>query len=126
MAGNHGSCGRGRARGTASAAPPTRRSTSGRASNLPGAGGGSSNGWPGRSTMAGDPLDEEMEAALGRMAEEGLPENAPPGDLSHDALAIGQEWADSARYVDQWGAWFHWDGGRWAHDLKRLTWTLAR
>jgi putative DNA primase/helicase len=79
--------------------------------------------------MAGDDdLDAQFDAAMAAMAEEGLPEDTPPGDLSHDALAlaIGAAWADSARYVDQWGHWFFWDGARWARDLKRNAWTLTR
>ena len=59
---------------------------------------------------------------------EGLPQETPGGELSHDALALewGAEVADRARHVDRWGHWYLWNGVRWARDDKRTVWTMVR
>jgi len=48
-------------------------------------------------------------------------------DLSDDGLALrlGEQWAGNARYVDNWGHWYFWDGRRWALDktLRYMTGT---
>jgi putative DNA primase/helicase len=78
--------------------------------------------------MAADAFDQAVAEAMAGLAGDGLPEEAPPGDLSHDALALamGKEWMDTARYVDLWGRWYFWAGTHWARDDKRVAWTLAR
>ena len=73
-------------------------------------------------------LDDAFEHTLAGLAAEGLPDDTPAGDYSHDALAIawGVSLEDTARYVDGWGWWLLWLGTHWQRDQRRLAWTLAR
>ena len=73
-------------------------------------------------------FDAEYDAAMSALAADGLPEDTPAGDLSHDALAlaVGQLYADQWRYVDLWGHWYLWAGTHWQRDDKRRVWTLVR
>lgn len=76
-----------------------------------------------------DELDDAEAEALAGLAEDGMPEgDTAPGKLSHDALAlaIGEEWNGSVRYVDGWSQWYIWNETIWCHDKKRLVWTLTR
>ena len=65
-----------------------------------------------------DDLDAEFDQAMAGLEAAGLPDDTPDGDYSHDALALawGAGSADTARYVDAWGWWLHWDGTRWKRD----------
>ena len=59
------------------------------------------------------------------LAADGLPEDLPAGNLSHDALALalGGQYADLWRYVDLWGHWYLWSGTHWRRDDRRRVWT---